>query len=71
MECLNTDRMILRPWKMNDLEDLYEYAKNPNVVTDAGWEPHKDKEVSLKILQSFIEKGEVWAIEYFYRFSKK
>ena len=24
---LETDRLILRPWKKEDLEDFYEYAK--------------------------------------------
>jgi putative acetyltransferase len=64
MKILETERMILRPWKIEDLEDFYEYAKNPNVGPNAGWEPHKDKEVSLKILKSFIEKDEVRAIVY-------
>jgi [ribosomal protein S5]-alanine N-acetyltransferase len=62
MKTLETERMILRPWKIEDLNDFYEYARNPNVGPNAGWEPHKDKEVSLKILQSFIEKDEVRAI---------
>lgn len=64
MKVLETVRMILRPWRIDDLDDFYEYAKNPNVGPNAGWKPHKDKEESLRILQSFIEKEEVWAIEY-------
>lgn len=64
MKTIETERMILRPWRIEDLEDFYEYAKNPNVGPNAGWEPHKDKEVSLKILQSFIKKDEVRAIVY-------
>jgi len=64
MKVLETERMVLRPWKTDDIDDFYEYAKNPNVGPNAGWEPHKDKEVSLKILQSFIEKDEVRAIVY-------
>lgn len=64
MKVLQTERMILRPWKVDDLNDFYGYAKNPNIGPNAGWEPHKDKDASLKILQSFIEKDEVWAIEF-------
>ena len=64
MKTLETKRMVLRPWKIEDLGDFYEYARNPNVGPNAGWEPHKDKEVSLKILESFIEKDEVRAIVY-------
>lgn len=64
MKSLETNRMILRPWKVADLDDFYEYAKNPNVGPNAGWEPHKNKVISLEILQSFIEKGETRAIIY-------
>lgn len=27
---IETERLILRPFKPEDLDDLYEYAKNPN-----------------------------------------
>lgn len=64
MKALETERLILRPWRVDDVDDFYEYAKNPNVGPNAGWQPHDSKEVSMKILQSFIEKDEVWAIEY-------
>jgi [ribosomal protein S5]-alanine N-acetyltransferase len=64
MKVLETDRIILRPWEIKDLDDFYEYAKNPNVGPNAGWESHQDKDVSLKILKSFIEKDEVRAFVY-------
>ena len=28
---LETERLILRPWKEDDAESLYKYAKNPEV----------------------------------------
>ena len=62
MQTLETERLLLRGWDINDADDLYAYAKNPKVGPDAGWEPHASKEVSLSILHSFIEKDEVWAI---------
>ncbi len=62
MQTLETDSLILRSWTENDLDDFYEYAKNPNVGPSAGWQPHEDKEMSLKILQKFITEDEVWAI---------
>jgi len=62
MVTLETERLILRQWRKDDLDDFYEYAKNPNIGPNAGWEPHKDKSISMKILDSFIEKDEVWAI---------
>ncbi len=64
IKSLETERLVLRPWRPEDLDDFYEYAKNPNVGPNAGWEPHRDKEASQKILQSFIKGDEVWALEY-------
>lgn len=62
MKVIETNRMVLRPWKIEDLDDLYEYARNPKIGPCAGWKPHENKEESLKILQSFIEGNEVRAI---------
>ena len=64
MKTIETERLILRSWQFEDLDDFYEYAKNPNVGPMAGWEPHSSKEVSSNILKSFIEKDEVWAIVF-------
>lgn len=64
MKLLETERLILRSWKISDLDDFYEYSKNPNVGPMAGWKPHKNKEISKGILQSFIKNDEVWAIVY-------
>ncbi|MEG0307192.1 MAG: GNAT family protein [Clostridium sp.] len=62
MKVLETKRLVLRPWRIEDLEDFYEYAKNPNVGPNAGWQPHESMGKSLKILESFIEGNEIWAI---------
>ena len=43
MKTLETDRLILRSWKLSDRDDFYEYAKNPNIGPNAGWEPHGNK----------------------------
>ena len=64
MKTLETERLVLRSWQLSDLDDLYEYAKNPNVGPMAGWEPHSSKDISLNILKSFIEDDEVWAIVF-------
>jgi putative acetyltransferase len=62
MKTIETERLILRGWRIGDLDDLYEYAKNPDVGSMTGWEPHSSKEVSLSFLKSFIENDERWAI---------
>ncbi|MBQ7913583.1 MAG: GNAT family N-acetyltransferase [Clostridia bacterium] len=61
---LKTDRLILRPWTLNDLDDFYEYAKVDGVGQMAGWLPHTDKEQSLSILKRFIEQKKTFALEF-------
>ncbi|QHQ62063.1 GNAT family N-acetyltransferase [Anaerocolumna sedimenticola] len=64
MKVLETDRLLLRNWEISDLEDFYEYAKSPNIGPMAGWKPHQSLDESQKILNSFIEEEEVWAVVY-------
>lgn len=64
MKTLETDRLILRNWRLADLDDLYAYAKDPDVGPMAGWSPHINVNISEQILNSFIKSGEVWAIEH-------
>jgi [ribosomal protein S5]-alanine N-acetyltransferase len=63
MKTLETERLILRPWRESDLDDFYEYGKDPEVGPNAGWKPHDSKEESLGILRSFVRGDEVRAIE--------
>ena len=61
---LKTERLTLRPWKESDLEDFYEYARVDGVGQMAGWNPHKSKEESEKILISFIRHKKTFALEH-------
>ena len=61
---LQTERMILRPWKETDLSDFYEYAKVDGVGQMAGWNPHKSIDESKIILGHFIDGKHVFALEY-------
>ena len=61
---LKTERMILRPWKQSDLEDLFTYASVDGVGQMAGWLPHPDREESQRILTRFIENRKTFAVEY-------
>ncbi|MDF2943004.1 MAG: hypothetical protein K0S01_1862 [Herbinix sp.] len=62
MKSLETTRLLLREFRETDLEDFYEYAKNPKVGPRAGWPPHKTVEETLGILNRFMEGNEVWAL---------
>jgi ribosomal-protein-alanine N-acetyltransferase len=60
---LETERLILRPFNRDDLEDFFEYASVPGVGEMAGWPHHKTVETSKSILNSFIEGKEVFALQ--------
>jgi len=61
---LKTERLILRPWKLTDLDDFYEYASVDGVGQMAGWLPHENKEVSIEILNDFMEGRKTFALEF-------
>ena len=44
MKPIETERLLLRPWRLEDAADMYAYAKNPNVGPNAGWKPHESVE---------------------------
>ena len=60
---IETERLILRPWRETDLEDFYEYAKVDGVGQLAGWLPHKSIEESRVILSMFIAEKKTFALE--------
>ncbi len=57
-----TERLILRPWRDNDAEDLYLYARDPQVGPIAGWPTHTSVENSLDIIRTVFSKPETYAI---------
>ena len=61
---LTTERLILRPWRLSDLDDLYEYASVDGVGQMAGWKPHESREESLEILRWFIDGKRTFALEH-------
>ena len=61
---LYTDRLILRPWTWDDLDDLYAYASVDGVGQMAGWKPHRSREESREILAKFLAEGCIFAIEH-------
>lgn len=60
---IETERLVLRPWKLDDLTDLYEYASVEGVGEMAGWNHHKNIEESKVILDSFIRHKKTFALE--------
>lgn len=62
METLETDRLILRLWQVEDVMDMYEYASDLRVGPNAGWPVHEQIETSEKIIEGFIKDKDVYAI---------
>ena len=60
---LKTERLIIRPWRMEDLADFYEYASVDGVGQAAGWSPHKSIDESRVILTMFIEGKNEFTLE--------
>ena len=60
---IETERLILRPFRDSDLADLYAYASHPDVGIHAGWNPHRSMEESKQILAMFIREKKVFALE--------
>ncbi|WP_317366424.1 GNAT family protein [uncultured Tyzzerella sp.] len=61
---LETDRLLLRNFNKDDLDDLFEYAKIDEVGINAGWIPHTSKEHSMLVLNMFINDKNTFAIVY-------
>lgn len=61
---LKTPRLTLRAFSKDDLEDFYDYAKEPGLGESAGWFHHESIEDSKKILDNFIENSRTFAIEF-------
>ncbi len=62
IDFLETERLILRPWRENDAEDLYKYASDPEVGPPAGWPPHTSVENSCEIIRTVLSAPETFAV---------
>jgi ribosomal-protein-alanine N-acetyltransferase len=62
MDTLETDRLLLREWNIEDAADVYEYAKSKRVGPMAGWKPHENVEESKQIVQMFTKENDTWAL---------
>lgn len=62
MHTLETQRLELRPWQIEDAEALYKYAKNPAIGPAAGWPPHTSVENSRMIIKNVFSEPHTYAI---------
>ena len=59
---IETSRLILRPWREDDAESLFKYAKDPDVGPIAGWPSHTSVENSLEIIRTVFAAPETYAV---------
>ena len=60
---IETERLLLRPFRESDAEAFFKCCQNPNIGNNAGWKPHDSLEESQEILRSvFISQSGIWAI---------
>ncbi len=59
---LETERVVMRPWRRTDAESLYEYARNPNIGPIAGWPVHTSVENSREIIRDVLSADGTYAI---------
>ncbi len=59
---IETERLLLRPWRDTDAEALYKYASDPDVGPIAGWTVHTSVENSLEIIRTVFSAPETYAI---------
>ncbi|MCR5079049.1 MAG: GNAT family N-acetyltransferase [Bacilli bacterium] len=56
---LESERLYLRPWRIEDAEDMFHtWASDPEVTKYLTWNPHKDIEVTKAILELWIKQYE-------------
>ena len=59
---LETERLILRPWREDDAEELYKYASDREVGPPAGWPLHASVENSREIIRTVLSAPETYAV---------
>ena len=59
---METERILLRPWREEDAEALYRHASDPEVGPRAGWPPHKSVDESRNIIRTLFANDHTWAI---------
>ena len=62
MQLLETDRLLLRPFTLDDAEGLYAYASHPEVGPPAGWRPHRSVEESRQVIENIFIPSDALAV---------
>jgi ribosomal-protein-alanine N-acetyltransferase len=67
---LETERLVIRPFKENDVDDMYDnWASNNNVTRYLTWPTHTSKDITKSVVDLWVSKNEdvknyQWCIEW-------
>ncbi len=56
------NKICIRDLRFSDLDDYYEYGKDPSVGPFAGWKPFPSKDIASRVLHGQIMSKETYAI---------
>ena len=63
MQDMYTKRLILREWELSDADEMFDYARDPEIGPSAGWAPHGDVGESRRVIEMFRESSdEIYAL---------
>ncbi len=63
-EILESERLLLRPFSIDDIEDVFEYAKDDQVTEFLTWESHNSISETEKIVKElYMNQPGIYAIE--------
>src|SRR6266487_1640266 len=62
---LETERLILRRFRLDDAQDVFDYASDPEVPKYVGWEQHKTIDDAIGFLNRIVptyedKKTKIW-----------
>lgn len=55
---IKTERLIIRPLRLEDAESMLEYAKDPETTLYVSWDPHQSIEDSKNFISSVLRETE-------------
>ena len=61
MKTLDTKRLLLRQWSIENIDDFHGLMRNPSCIV-GGWKPLSCRKDSLDILKSYIKTDGIFAI---------
>ena len=62
MNLMETERILLRPWREEDAAALFKYASDPAIGPIAGWPPHTSVENSREIIRDILSAPDTYAV---------